>query len=195
MSRLVPLLIAPTLLLGIAACTEPLAIDATRPAASRSAAVGAAQATAGNGTISEPAAYDGRVCELRFPGSSSRTAEFYAIWNLGHGILDEPFDTERPDLFAILPGTMHTDPAHPELDHDHIVTHAPGVPGYNGTWDVWLVVPGPDFDAATYTAPRSVESMMRLIEEGVLAGPLSFSQAGFGPDLVLRAPFVCTGRE
>ena len=189
MSRLVPILVAPVLLLGITACSDPLAVDATPSAAPLRAAVAAA-----HGTLAEPAAYGGRICELRFPGSSSRTAEFYAIWNVGHGILDEPFDTDRPDLFALLPGTMHADPAHPELDHDHIVSHAPGVPGYNGTWDVWLVVPGPNFDPATYVAPLSVESMWQLIDAGVLAGPLSFSQAGFGPDLVMRAPFVCTGR-
>jgi hypothetical protein len=34
--------------------------------------------------------------------------------------------------------------------------------------------------------------MFALIERGVLAGPLSFSQAGFGRDLVLRAPLVCS---
>lgn len=193
MSRLMPSLLAPVLLLGIAACTEPLAVDARGPVASRAAAVGAAQKSADNGTLTEPAAYDGRICDLRFSGTPSRTAEFYAIWNLGHGILDVPFNTARPDLYAIIPGTMHTDPSHPELDHDHIVSAGPGVPGYDGTWDVWVVVPGPGFDPATYTAPRSVASMMALIAEGVLAGPFSFSQAGFGPDLVLRAPLVCTG--
>ena len=195
MSRFAPILLAPALLLGIVACTEPLAVDGNRPAAALSADVGAAQGSALNGTLTEPAAYNGRICELRFPGTPSQTAEFYAIWNLGHGILDVPFNTARPDLYAVLPGTMHTDPNHPELDHDHIVSHAPGVPGYDGTWDVWLVVPGPNFDPATYTAPRSVDSIMNLIDRGVLAGPLSFSQAGFGPDLVLRAAFVCTGGE
>lgn len=187
MSRFAPMLLAPALL-WMAACTEPVAPAAKPPAASLSADVGTP-----NGTLTEPAAYNGRVCELRFPGTPSQTSEFYAIWNLGHGILDVPFNTARPDLYAVLPGTMHTDPNHPELNHDHIVSAAPGVPGYNATWDVWLVVPGPHFDAATYAAPRSVESMMDLIARGVLAGPLSFSQAGFGPDLVLRAAFVCTG--
>src|SRR5215218_509765 len=110
MSRLVPVLLAPVLVLGLAACAEPMAVDGNRPAASRSAAARAAQATAIHGTLTEPAAYNGRVCDLRFPGTPSRTAEFYAIWNLGHGILDVPFNTARPDLFAILPGTMHTDP-------------------------------------------------------------------------------------
>lgn len=186
MSRSSLVLLAPALLL-VAACSEPVAPDAYRTAAPLSVAA------ALNGTLTEPAAYDGRICELRFPGTPSQTSEFYAIWNLGHGILNVPFNTARPDLYAILPGTMHTDPNHPELNHDHIVSAGPGVPGYDGTWDVWLVVPGPNFNPATYTAPRSLSSMMDLIAAGVLAGPLSFSQAGFGPDLVLRAPLVCTG--
>ncbi len=153
------------------------------------------QSAGGNGTLTEPAAYDGRICQLRFPGTPSQTSEFFSIWNVGHGILDVPFDTPRPDLYAILPGTMHRDPAHPELDHDHIVSHAPGVPGYDGTWDVWVVVPGPRFDLATYDAPRSVAAMRDLIAQGVLAAPIGFAQAGFGRDLVLRAPLLCTGHE
>ncbi len=193
MSGFAPILLVPAVLLAIGGCAEPVAPDASRSAASLSADIEATQPSALNGTLTEPAAYNGRICELRFTGTPSQTSEFYAIWNLGHGILDVPFNTARPDLYAIIPGTMHTDPNHPELNHDHIVSAAPGVPGYDGTWDVWLVVPGPNFNAATYTAPRSVASMMDLIARGVLAGPMSFSQAGFGPDLVLRAPFVCTG--
>jgi hypothetical protein len=148
-------------------------------------------AAAQNGTATEPAAYNDRICTLRFPGTPSQTAEMFVIWNLGHGILDVPFDTPRPDLYAVLPGTMHRDPNHPELDHDHIVSHGPGAPGYDGTWDVWVVVPGPQFNPATYQAPRDVDAMFALIGRGVLAGPLSFSQAGFGRDLVLRAPLIC----
>ncbi len=192
MSRFASILLAPALLLGVVGCSEPLTLDPARPLAALAADVGATQESTLNGTLTEPAAYDGRICALRFPGTPSQTSEFYAIWNLGHGILDVPFNTARPDLYAIIPGTMHTDPNHPELNHDHIVSHGPGLPGYDGTWDVWLVVPGPNFDPATYTAPRSVNSMMDLIARGVLAGPLSFSQAGFGPDLVLRAALVCT---
>jgi hypothetical protein len=89
---------------------------------------------------------------------------------------------------------MHTDPQHPELDHDHIAGAAPGVPGYDGTWDVWSVVPGPQFNPATYQAPRSTAAMFALIQSGVLMGPLSTSQTGAGRDLVLRAPLVCNGQ-
>ena len=85
-------------------------------------------AEASQGTFTELTAYNDRICELVFPGTPSQTAEFFAIWNLGHAILDEPFDTSRPDLYAVLPGTMHQVPGSPELDHDHIVSHAPGDP-------------------------------------------------------------------
>lgn len=187
-------LTAAALLTG--ACDRPIVAPQTAAAGLSvlAEASGPPQAARAAGTLTEPAAYNGRICELRFPGTPSRTSEFFVIWNLGHGILDEPFNTARPDLYAVLPGTMHRDPEHPELDHDHIVSHAPGVPGYDATWDVWVVVPGPQFDAATYQAPRSTEAMFALIDRGVLAGPLSFSQAGFGRDLVLRAPLVCDGQ-
>ena len=143
------------------------------------------------GTNTEPAAYNGTICELLFPATPSQTAEIFAIWNLGHAILDVPFNTARPDLYAVLPGTMHREPGHPELDHDHIVSHAPGDRGYDGTWDVWVVTPGPNFNAGTYEAPRSQDAMFALIKAGVLAEPVGFAAAGFGRDLVIHAPLVC----
>lgn len=143
------------------------------------------------GTTTEPAAYNGSICELLFPGTPSQTAQTFGIWNLGHAILDVPFDTARPDLYAVLPGTMHREPGYPQLDHDHIVSSAPGDPGYDGTWDVWVVTPGQNFDPSTYQAPRSQAAMFALISAGVLAQPVGFAAAGFGTDLVVHAPLVC----
>src|SRR6188472_1382303 len=71
------------------------------------------------GTSTEQAAYKGTICNLVFPGTPSQTSETFAIWNLGHAILDVPFDTPRPDLYGILPGTMHQVPGYPAFDHDH----------------------------------------------------------------------------
>ena len=187
--------IAPPRILTLTSAAALLITACDRPVvAPERAAIDAAvvtQSTTQHGTLTEPAAYNDRICTLRFPGTPSQTAQMFVIWNLGHGILDVPFDTPRPDLYAVLPGTMHTDPNHPELDHDHIVSAGPGAPGYDGTWDVWVVVPGPRFDRATYNPPRDVDAMFALIGSGVLAGPLSFSQAGFGRDLVLRAALIC----
>jgi hypothetical protein len=144
-----------------------------------------------HGTGTEQAAYSGTICDLVLPGTPSQTSETFAIWNLGHAILDAPFDTSRPDLYGILPGTMHQEPGHPSFDHDHVASHAPGDPEYDGTWDVWVVVPGHNFDPVTYRAPRSVDAMFTLIRSGVLAGPVGMAAAGFGNDLVIHAPLVC----
>jgi hypothetical protein len=186
--------LASAILILAAACSEKLPVESDLTASPAAALLAVQPQSNAGGTLTESAAFNNRICELRFPGTPSQTTEFFAIWNLGHGILDVPFDTDRPDLYAVLPGTMHTDPAHPELNHDHIVSAGPGTVGYDGTWDVWVVVPGPAFSAATYVAPRSVDDMFALIQSGVLAGPLGFSQAGFGSDLVLRAPLICTGK-
>jgi hypothetical protein len=82
-------------------------------------------------------------------------------------------------------------PGHPELDHDHVASHAPGDRGYDGTWDVWAVAPGQNFNPATYQAPRSIDAMFALIRSGVLSPPVGMAAAGFGSDLVIHAPLVC----
>jgi hypothetical protein len=181
--------------LTVSACSDggrsPAAPSAARATTSDPSHATTSSHGTSQGTSTEQAAYNGTICNLVFPGTPSQTSETFAIWNLGHAILDVPFDTPRPDLYGILPGTMHQEPGYPDFDHDHIVSHAPGDPGYDGTWDVWTVVPGQNFDPATYQAPRSVDAMFTLIRSGVLAGPVGMAAAGFGKDLVIRAPLVC----
>lgn len=145
----------------------------------------------GNGTFTEPAYFNGRTCEMVFTGTPSRTADTFFIWNVGHGILSATFDTSRANLYAVLPGTQHVVPGYPQFNHDHITSTGPGEPGYDTTWDVWVVVPGPAFNPATYVGPKSESEMFQLIAAGVLYGPLGFAQAGFPSDLVLRAPLAC----
>src|SRR6187402_2778922 len=41
-----------------------------------------------HGTITEPTAYNGTICNLVFPGTPSQTSETFAIWNFGHASLD-----------------------------------------------------------------------------------------------------------
>ena len=185
--------------LGAAGCAggsvNPVSPSAS-PASSSLAAAGpgpvGTQVTASSqGTITEEVAYNGAICHLVFPGTPSQTSETLAIWNLGHAILDVPFDTSRPDLYAILPGTMHRVSGYPQFDHDHIASHGPSDPGYNGTWDLWVVTPGQHFNPATYQAPRSIAAMFILISSGVLAEPVGMAAAGFGRDVVIHAPLVC----
>ena len=182
--------------LGAAGCAGG-SVNPVSPSASSGSSAAAApgsvgtQVSASQGTITEEVAYNGAICHLVFPGTPSQTSETLAIWNLGHAILDVPFDTSRPDLYAILPGTMHQEPGYPQFDHDHIVGHAPGDVGYNGTWDLWVVTPGQNFNPGTYQAPRSTGAMFALISSGVLSQPVGMAAAGFGGDIVIHAPLVC----
>ena len=181
--------------LAVSACSEgggaPAAPTAIQAAASDPSLATTRSTQTSEGTSTEEAAYNGTICHLVFPGTPSQTAETLAIWNLGHAILDVPFDTSRPDLYGILPGTMHQVPGYPQFDHDHIASHGPGDPGYNGTWDLWAVGPGQYFNPATYQAPRSTAAMFTLIGSGVLSQPVGMAAAGFGTDVVIHAPLVC----
>jgi hypothetical protein len=131
--------------------------------------------------------------KLILPATDSQNAETYAIWNLGNAVIDAEYDTDRPDLLMVIPGWEHTVPGFEAFDHDHVMSHGPGDAGYNATWDVFLVVPGPNFNPATYTRVKSMEDVARCVSLGVLAGPIRLDDAGF-PNLVLRAPLAssCT---
>ena len=185
--------------LGAAGCgggsVNPVSPSASPGVSSLAAAgpgpVGSEVSASSHGTIAEEVAFNGTICNLVFPGTPSQKSETLAIWNLGHAILDVPFDSSRPDLYAILPGTMHREPGYPQFDHDHIASHGPKAPGYNGTWDLWVVTPGQNFNPVTYQAPRSIDAMFALIGNGVLSQPVGLAAAGFGRDIVIHAPLVC----
>jgi hypothetical protein len=59
------------------------------------------------------------------------------------------------------------------LRHDHVLSTAPGHPGYSGSWTLILAVPGPNFDAGLmpYTSVSAVLA-------GVAAGQLVLQDPG-----------------
>lgn len=135
--------------------------------------------------------YNGRTGLMGFPGYFSSTAETFFIWNLGWTIQhDAPYPS--PDhgklygVFAPGPGgaTHHVD-GQDAFDHYHIVNQGTGI----RTFDVWLVFPGPNFDAATYKPVRSEAAMNAQIAAGILAAPITTTAAGFD-QLVLRVPVL-----
>jgi len=123
------------------------------------------------GTTTEGAFADGETCTMIIPGTPSATSSTFAIWNLGHSIIDVPFGTDRPDMLAVFPGTSHHVPGFDAYDHDHVLDRLPGDAGYDGTWDLYQVTPGPNFDPATYVAAKSKDGVLALIADGILSGP------------------------
>lgn len=143
--------------------------------------------------------FRGNQCHMVFRDVSSPEAETFFIWNLGvDGIIDEaPYPTQqRANLYAVFapgpPDSIHHVDGEDDFDHYHIVDAAPHrhsrPPGqrYDGTWDVFLVFPGPRFDAATYRAARSVREMKQQIRDGILGPIMTTTDAGFD-QLVLHA--------
>jgi hypothetical protein len=135
--------------------------------------------------------HDNRVHVMWFPGYFSSAAETFFIWNLGTTIQhDATYPSPSHDnlyaVFAPGPGgsTHHVD-GQDAFDHYHIVSHATGI----RTYDVWLVFPGPNYDAATYTPVRTEAAMNAQIAAGILAAPITTTAAGFD-QLVIRVPVL-----
>lgn len=185
----------PLLLLGLAAaaCGADPGAPAAKPATAASA-VRINPATDGT----EPAFVDGRLCTMVFPGALTPSTETYAIWAIGtRGIVNAPYNTpERPNLYAVFgthppPGDVHHVPGFDEFDHYHVLDNPPGEEEVeNRRWDLMVLVPGPNFDPATYVTATSAAEVLAQSQAGIL-GPVS-TPAIFGlPGLVLYAPIVC----
>ena len=158
----------------------------TTPTGTTSSAIKVNPATDGT----EPAFVNGIECTMVFPGALTPSTEYYAIWAIGtKGIVNAPYNTpKRPNLYAVF-GThpaareVHHVPGFDEFDHYHVLENPRGERELeNRKWDLLVLVPGPNFDPATYVSAKSAA--------GVL-GPVS-TPAIFGlPGLVLYSPVIC----
>jgi hypothetical protein len=141
------------------------------------------------GADQEYAFFNGKPYTFRFPGFFSPQAETFFIWNLGTSIQhDAPYPSNTHDkVYGVFapgpPGVTHHVDQQDGFDHYHIITAAQGT----HTFDVFLVFQGPNFNAATFRAPLSEREMERSIAAGILAAPVTTTDAGFD-QLVFRVP-------
>jgi hypothetical protein len=145
--------------------------------------------------VPEALYFDNKLCHMVFRNVSSPAAEVFFIWNLGvDGVRQEsPYPTNaRRNLYAVFApspaNAVHHVDGQDQFDHYHIVDASPDArhSGYDGTWDVFLVFPGPNFNAATYQVAKTVDAMNRQIRDGILGPITKTTDAGFDP-LVLHA--------
>ncbi|MEO7736142.1 MAG: hypothetical protein ABIY55_34610 [Kofleriaceae bacterium] len=141
------------------------------------------------GADQEYSFFAGLPFTFRFPGFFTPQAETFFIWNFGTSIQhNAPYPSSSHGrlygVFAPAPaGSLHHVAGQDGFDHYHIMSQGPGT----RTFDVFLVFPGPNFNAATFIAPRSEFAMNISIAFGVLAAPITTTDAGFGP-LVFTVP-------
>ncbi|HEY0988659.1 MAG TPA: hypothetical protein VGD80_16450 [Kofleriaceae bacterium] len=150
----------------------------------------------------EPTYVNGVQCSLVFKGALTPDTQMYLIWAVGtNGIVDTTYNTaKRPNIYAIFgtgrPAfeTHHVD-GFDQFDHTHVLDN-PGNSTHveNATWDLLVLFPGPNFNAATYTTPKNVSQMLALSAAGILSPVMTLPDAGF-PPVVLRIPVSCPGDD
>jgi hypothetical protein len=151
-------------------------VAAAAAAAALTVIVGATGVNAGG---SEPAWFDGHQVAFRIPaGNSSDSNQFvFACFSVGPDLSTTSRSAPAPIMYVVVNdyATGHHCPGDPTaLRHDHVLTTAPGHPGYTASWTIVLALPGPNFDPAAmpYTSGAAVEA-------GVAAGQLVLLNAGF----------------
>ncbi len=189
------------LIVGVttAACGgDPVAPQTTHSTGTVTSALKVNLATDGT----EPAYVNGIQCTMVFPGALTASTEHYAIWAIGtKGIVNAPYNTpERPNLYAVFgthpaPNEVHHVPGFDSYDHYHVLDNPPGEQEVENTkWDLLVLVPGPNFDPATYASAKSATEVLAQSAAGVL-GPVS-TPAIFGlPGLVLYSPVICPDED
>lgn len=133
---------APTTLIGAAVLL--LACDGTARVVSPTSI----RPSLGVSAESDEIAYaDGQVFRWQFPsGTSSNQNELIIVCFRAGPDITEHANAPRGRLYAVfLPGvTQHACPDGSVL-HDHILSAVPGDASYGTQWELWDVVPGPNF--------------------------------------------------
>ena len=126
----------------------------------------------------ETAFYNGEVVHFLQPAVASKDPNggVFACFGLGPDLAATNRSAPMPALYVILNDFAtqdHCDGDPTALRHDHVLTTAPGHPGYTGSWTLILAVPGPAFDPADmpYTTVAQVQA-------GVAAGELVLMDTG-----------------
>lgn len=134
----------------------------------RAAAAGAIAATLVAGTVAaqprvEAGFYNGQVVQFLQPAvfSSDPNGATFACFGLGPNLAKTSRSAPAPILYVILNDFAtqdHCDGNATMLRHDHVLSTAPGHPGYTASWSLMLAVPGPAFEAADmpYTSVAQV---------------------------------------
>lgn len=142
----------------------------------------AAALVAGTAVAAQPRVedgfYDGQVVQFLQPAvfSADPNGATFACFGLGPNLANTSRSATTPTLYVILNDFAtqdHCDGNASALRHDHVLSTAPGHPGYTGSWSLVLAVPGPHFDATNmpYTSVAAVQA-------GVASGELVLQDVG-----------------
>jgi hypothetical protein len=149
----------------------------------RAAAAGAMAAALVAGTVAaqprvEAGFYNGQVVQFLQPAvfSADPNGATFACFGLGPNLANTSRSAPTPKLYVILNDFAtqdHCDGNATLLRHDHVLSTAPGHPGYTASWSLILAVPGPNFIPADmpFTSVAQVQA-------GVASGELVLNDVG-----------------
>ena len=122
--------------------------------------------------------YNGQVVQFLQPAvfSADPNGATFACFGLGPNLAKTSRSAPTPTLYVILNDFAtqdHCDGDATALRHDHVLSTAPGHPGYTGSWSLVLAVPGPNFNSTEmpFTSVAQVQA-------GVASGELVLQDAG-----------------
>jgi hypothetical protein len=141
----------------------------------------AATVASSKDVLIEPAYYNGEEVGLLVPSGSSANPHHVLSGCFRLGPAHQGQEATAPLYALFVPGATQFGCPDGSRVHDHVITAAPGDPGYTGAWTVVRVTPGPNFDAADMPYISEAEVLA-----GVAAGELVLTDTGFS----FRAPLV-----
>ena len=126
----------------------------------------------------EAAWFQGQLVQFVQPAvfSGDPNGGTFACFGLGPDLAKTSRSAATPPLYVILNDFAtqdHCDGDATALRHDHVLSAAPGQPGYTGSWALILAVPGPAFDPTDmpFTSVAQVQA-------GVASGELVLVDTG-----------------
>jgi hypothetical protein len=134
--------------------------------------------TALAGPRTEAGFYEGSLVRFIQPAvfSSDSNQATLGCFGLGPDLAATNRSAPAPILYVILNDYAtqdHCDGDPTAARHDHVLSTAPGHPGYTGSWSIVFAVPGPQFDPADMPYTTVGEVL-----DGVAAGQLVLVDSG-----------------
>jgi hypothetical protein len=135
-------------------------------------------APASAGPRTETGFYEGSIVRFIQPAvfSSDSNQATLGCFGLGPDLAATNRSAPAPILYVILNDDAtqdHCDGDPTAARHDHVLSTAPGHPGYTGSWSIVFAVPGPQFDPADMPYTRVAQVL-----DGVAAGQLVLVDPG-----------------
>jgi len=131
--------------------------------------VGPVIAHGDSGAANEFAYYNGQLYGLHIPSEDGNNSNqfVFGCFHLGPNFTDIPTGPTGTIYAVIVEGASLDSCPDGSSKHDHIISAVPGTPGYAPTWNVKMVLEGPNFDAGIMPVTSEL-ALLAAVDAGQL---------------------------